>query len=66
MLIGLGLQWGRSPYTKEFPKAAKNGVSVVYTQGHKWQRRFWEHLIRDETDFRQHIDYIHWNPVKHS
>ena len=30
-----------------------------------WQRRFWEHLIRDETDFRQHVDYIHWNPVKH-
>ena len=30
-----------------------------------WQRRFWEHLIRDETDYRQHIDYIHWNPVKH-
>jgi len=30
-----------------------------------WQRRFWEHLIRDENDYRQHIDYIHWNPVKH-
>ena len=30
-----------------------------------WQRRFWEHLIRDETDFRRHLDYIHWNPVKH-
>ncbi len=30
-----------------------------------WQRRFWEHLIRDERDFRQHVDYIHWNPVKH-
>lgn len=30
-----------------------------------WQRRFWEHLIRDEADYRQHIDYIHWNPVKH-
>ena len=30
-----------------------------------WQRRFWEHLIRDEVDYRQHIDYIHWNPVKH-
>ena len=30
-----------------------------------WQRRFWEHLIRDERDYRQHIDYIHWNPVKH-
>ncbi|MGR9088034.1 MAG: REP-associated tyrosine transposase, partial [Gammaproteobacteria bacterium] len=30
-----------------------------------WQRRFWEHLIRDETAYRQHVDYIHWNPVKH-
>ncbi len=30
-----------------------------------WQRRFWEHVIRDEKDFQQHIDYIHWNPVKH-
>jgi putative transposase len=30
-----------------------------------WQRRFWEHLIRDEIDYRQHVDYIYWNPVKH-
>ena len=30
-----------------------------------WQYRFWEHLIRDEADFNRHIDYIHWNPVKH-
>jgi len=30
-----------------------------------WQRRFWEHLIRDEKDLNQHIDYIHYNPVKH-
>jgi len=30
-----------------------------------WQRRFWEHMIRDELDFRRHVDYIHWNPVKH-
>ena len=30
-----------------------------------WQRRFWEHLIRDERDLRHHIDYIHFNPVKH-
>ena len=30
-----------------------------------WPRRFWEHLIRDESDLRQHVDYIHWNPVKH-
>ena len=30
-----------------------------------WQRRFWEHTIRDEGDFERHVDYIHFNPVKH-
>ncbi len=30
-----------------------------------WQRRFWEHYIRDEEDWRRHMDYIHYNPVKH-
>ena len=30
-----------------------------------WQRRFWEHQIRDERDFSMHCDYIHYNPVKH-
>jgi putative transposase len=30
-----------------------------------WQRRFWEHLIRDEVDFERHLDYIHFNPVRH-
>ena len=30
-----------------------------------WQRRFWEHVIRDDADFRIHLDYIHYNPVKH-
>ena len=30
-----------------------------------WQRRYWEHTLRDETDFERHVDYIHWNPVKH-
>lgn len=30
-----------------------------------WQRRFWEHQIRDERDMERHVDYIHYNPVKH-
>ena len=30
-----------------------------------WQRRFWEHQIRDESDLQRHVDYIHYNPVKH-
>jgi len=31
-----------------------------------WQRRYWEHTLRDEDDFARHVDYIHFNPVKHS
>ncbi|MEO5344292.1 MAG: transposase [Gammaproteobacteria bacterium SHHR-1] len=30
-----------------------------------WQRRYWEHSIRDEQDYQRHVDYIHYNPVKH-
>ena len=30
-----------------------------------WQRRYWEHQIRDQEDYNHHIDYIHYNPVKH-
>ncbi|WP_017659499.1 REP-associated tyrosine transposase [Baaleninema simplex] len=38
-----------------------------YERGERnlWQRRFWEHRIRDERDFQNHFDYIHHNPVKH-
>jgi putative transposase len=34
-------------------------------EGGVWQRRFWEHVIRDELDFHRHLDYLQWNPVKH-
>lgn len=30
-----------------------------------WQRRFWEHTVRDKADFQRHMDYVHFNPVKH-
>jgi putative transposase len=42
--------------------------SAVRVARHKraiWQRRFWEHAIRDERDYARHVDYIHYNPVKH-
>jgi putative transposase len=42
-------------------------VAPVNHRGEKrvWQRRFWEHAIRDEDDWRNHLDYVHYNPVKH-
>ena len=53
-------------------KAIKQFVSrrldvPVLRRGEKtvWQRRFWEHLIRDDDDWRRHVDYIHFNPIKH-
>jgi len=41
------------------PSKEKHRKSAV------WQRRFWEYQIRDQNDFNRHVDYIHWNPVKH-
>ena len=44
------------PKNKSYEKRQEVGI---------WQRRFWEHWIRDEEDLNRHIDYIHFNPVKH-
>lgn len=44
------------------------GMDTLLTErGEKkvWQRRFWEHLLRNEKDWQRHMDYIHHNPVKH-
>ena len=46
----------------------KAGASFARTRNGRltlWQRRFWEHTIRDENDFERHVDYIHFNPIKH-
>ena len=53
-----------------FSRSIEKGERVSYSREKRrerglWQRRFWEHLVRDQTDFNNHTDYIHWNPVKH-
>ncbi len=49
------------------PKEKISQFATRATKGQKdvWQSRFWEHLIRDEKDLYRHIEYIHFNPVKH-
>jgi len=42
-----------------------NASKTKHREGTIWQRRFWEHCIRDDTDLQHHIDYLHFNPVKH-
>ena len=40
-------------------------AAVARGEASIWQRRFWEHRIRDDGDMQQHMDYVHFNPVKH-
>jgi len=53
-----------------FSRALPAGEKVSRSRAAKgergiWQRRYWEHTLRDEQDFERHVDYIHFNPVKH-
>ena len=47
-----------------FTKAYKRVVGITDPMKF-WQKRFWDHVIRDDTDLERHLDYIHYNPVKH-
>jgi putative transposase len=53
---------------REIKKAVSRQIDTTTNKRNErmvWQRRFWEHAIRDEEDWRKHMDYIHFNPVKH-
>ena len=53
-------------FAKEIPKAEyRSKVRTRKGERGIWQRRFWEHTIRDEEDYEAHMNYIHINPVKH-
>ena len=56
----------KAGFSRCFPKAERRSSSRI-AKGERgiWQRRFWEHTIRDDLDWRRHMDYIHYNPVKH-
>ena len=42
-----------------------NSTRLQRRESTLWQRRFWEHQIRDDADYLRHMDYLHMNPVKH-
>ena len=71
------LPLGDSDYSMRWNQI-KGGFSRRITKGERlsksrsakrergiWQRRFWEHLIRDDHDLERHVNYVHYNPVKH-
>lgn len=72
--------WTLPPEDADFPRrwqaiksrftsaVRKRGIPLAHTakgEYRLWQRRYWEHTIRDESDLQRHVDYIHYNPVKH-
>ena len=69
-----GTRWGaiKARFTREVkgqvgwnPTLPRSASKIAKGDGGIWQRRFWEHHIRDERDFATHVDYCHLNPVKH-
>jgi putative transposase len=62
------LRWRliKSEFSRDLPRREKISASRASKQERGiWQRRYWEHTLRDEADFERHVDYIHYNPVKH-
>ena len=63
-------RWIKGAFTEQWLSAGGSEASPSVSRARKgehgvWQRRFWEHQIQDEVDLERHVDYIHYNPVKH-
>jgi REP-associated tyrosine transposase len=65
---GFAMRWRmiKSAFSRGLPRRERISSSR-FSKGERgiWQRRYWEHALRDEIDFERHVDYIHFNPVKH-
>jgi putative transposase len=53
-------------FVQKLPRTERrSNVRIAKGERGIWQRRFWEHWIRNDTDYAKHFDYVHWNPMKH-
>lgn len=55
----------KSTSSRRFPASSRSPSKTRKREKGLWQRRFWEHQIRDASDLQRHVDYVHFNPVKH-
>jgi len=56
----------KAGFSRQLPKIENiNNSRIKKGERGIWQRRYWEHLIRDDCDYERHVNYIHYNPVKH-
>jgi putative transposase len=62
------MRWSliKSYFSRRIPEHEPTNQSRINRRERDiWQRRFWEHAIRDEEDWQNHVNYIHHNPIKH-
>jgi putative transposase len=62
------LRWRliKTRFAKSLPKQEQlSAIRLARGERGVWQRRFWEHLIRDEADYARHVEYCYINPIKH-
>ena len=65
---GFSTRWRliKTRFAKSLPRRERrSAVRKVRGERGIWQRRYWEHTLRNEGDFERHANYIHFNPVKH-
>jgi putative transposase len=56
----------KAGFSQHIPRRERRNASRMTKGKHGiWQRRYWEHLIRDDRDYERYVDYIHFHPVKH-
>jgi len=55
----------KSRFSRELPMGPRRASHVARQERGIWQRRYWEHHIRDDADCAAHVEYCWWNPVKH-
>jgi putative transposase len=62
------LRWRliKSGFSQALPRTEhRSNVRIAAGERGIWQRHYWEHCIRDDADYQQHVDYVHVNPLKH-
>jgi putative transposase len=62
------MRWSllKSAFSRGLPvEMPRSASKIARRERGIWQRRYWEHAIRDDRDLERHVDYIHFNPVKH-
>ena len=65
--VDFATRWSliKSGFSRGLVAQPRSESKILKREKGIWQRRYWEHAIRDDADLERHVDYIHCNPVKH-